>query len=194
MESDTPRTSLEKLAIIAAAFDPVEGAVQFEPSTWANIRNLIFEAERELSAAKRELAEARNGALEEAAEKCEAFYYAGRDATATGFNAIYLEPTSQLENIMGMGYAAMIRALKSPAQGETSTAPQVAQAARPEAAEAARTPAAAVPDDPVAVYNSLAESSPWPDNMNAVVMRKLAAHYEARGMIKERERNKCSGK
>jgi hypothetical protein len=63
-----------------------------------------------LSAAK---SAARAEAFEEAAKKCEAFCYKGKNDTATGVEAIYLEPTSEMENIIGIGYAAMIRAMKA---------------------------------------------------------------------------------
>ncbi len=59
-------------------------------------------------------ANVRNKALEEAAKKCESFSYKGKEDTATGVTAYFLEPTSNLENLIGFGYAAMIRALKTP--------------------------------------------------------------------------------
>lgn len=150
--------------------------------------------ERELSAAKRELAEARNVALEDAAK-------------IAGDLSISNKLTRDQQGAMMVCYV-QIRALKFPAQGEKinaaglskpkeHTAGQPTDTGLPSPAAPSTAPGSeqlettagtgssgAVTDNPVALYNSLTESSPWPDNMNAVVMRKLAAHYEARGMRK----------
>ncbi len=78
---------------------------------YANSRNEAeLKADRAVTAA---LSATRESILEEAAKKCEAFCYKGKDDTATGVTAYFLEPTSNLENLIGCGYAAIIRAMKN---------------------------------------------------------------------------------
>ena len=130
------------------------------------LKHRVVELERELSAARRELAQARELLYE---------YFAAY-------------PHGRL----GEKY----RALKSPAQGATSTAPQeglsdpkgIATGVQSAGTQAPVAPAAAVPDDPVAVYdaNFIADSGerivglhsrPFVAVAHLRACRTLAAHY-----------------
>jgi hypothetical protein len=55
---------MDYLTTIATAFDPVEGAVQFEPDTWARIRQAIFDAKSERDGLQKVLVQCRVALIE----------------------------------------------------------------------------------------------------------------------------------
>ena len=166
----------------------------------------IERLELELSAARRELAQARAEAI--------------AIADSQYNKRIVADSVRHLSEDYLLGYSEacddIVSELKSPAQGATSTAPQAPQAARPgESSAKTATPAAAapsqkdnplqcighirdksaaVPDDPVVVFRAILSQEIGCANETGITnpywkeaAKKFAAHYEARGVRKAAE-------
>ena len=142
----------------------------------ARAQRIVERLGGDLSAARRELAEAR-GAID---------ILRGLVALKDRKESIGKDDTyNKMQPELWQRAREFLRALKSPVQGKTITAPQVPDAPPVNGRDMRLTqPAAAVTDDPVAVYTQIRNGT---QAGHVDALHNLARHYEARGMRKAAE-------
>ena len=179
--SETPITRIESTAREKSEMFEWLRAIALDNSGAERKAAIALQELVDLSAARRELAQARERALEEAAKRCDSYSDTGREMAAWAKNDSERASSYSLQALAAQSCAESIRARKpSPASGEQNNATGYQH--KPQHYPTAPN---AVPDDPVAVYSKFFAKRIRDDIPRRLThsdtVRALAAHYEALG-------------